>query len=101
MSQRHIIGSCTKVDLKEMLHLVEWMEEGKEIDTSNLTQKNKMACVVLYAFVHEKIPLEIVDHLKEVLIWDTERGTMLEYKPLDYNDQKFRELLRGQRSSPS
>ena len=92
---RRIIGSCNKADLKDVMHLTGWIEEGREIDRENLTKRQNLAVKVIYVLINRGTPLTVLDNVKEVLLWELDDGKqMIEYKLIDPRKLETREILR-------
>lgn len=93
---RRIIGQCHKSDFVNLAHISDLLKQGKEVDLSNLSNRQKVAVRVIDQFIKKKIPLKILAEIKEVLIWDMGDGKgAFEFKLLDRGDIKTARLLRG------
>jgi len=94
---RRIIGQCNTADFRTLEHLSDLIARGEEVDLTNLTNRQKAAVRVLAHFNLCKVPFKVLLKIKEVLIWDADPGTILEYKLLNPRDRETRDILRTMR----
>ena len=93
---RRIVGQCHKSDFKDLLHIGDLLEEGKEVDLSNLTRRQKVAVQVIDHFIKKKIPISTLAKIREVLVWDMgDGGAAFEYKLLNRGDIKTARILKS------
>ena len=96
---RRIVGQCNTADFKHLEHLVDWVDQGKEIDVSSLTKSQQNAIRVLAYFQKCDVPFGILLQLREVLIWQyDEGGYAFEYRLLHPGDRETVLILRTMRS---
>ena len=95
---RHIIGQCNTADFRLLEHLSDMMSRGKEVDLTNLSNKQKMAVHVLHHFQKNDIPFEVLLKIREVIIWSMNSGIAYEYKLLDPRDKETRNILKSMRA---
>ncbi len=93
---RRIVGQCSTSDFKYLEHLADVLEDGGEIDTTNLTNKQKVAVRVLHYFMECNVKASVLFKIREVLIWQYDGGGYaFEYKLIDPRDADTRSILRG------
>ena len=91
-----IIGQCSTADFKYLEHLSDILSRGGEIDTTNLTNRQKIAVRVLLHFQKCNVEFSVLLKIREVLVWESEgKGIFLEYKLINPNDTETRKILRG------
>lgn len=96
--ERRIIGQCNTNDFIHLEHLSEWMAQGREVDLSNLTNRQKVAVRVLAHFQRNGESIELCRKLREVKLWDMgSGGAAFEYVLLDKRDRVTRDKLRAMR----
>ncbi len=93
---RRIIGQCHTADFVDLTHISDLLKQGKEVDLSNLSNRQKVAVRVIDHFIKKKIPLKLMAKITEVLVWDMgDDKVAFEYKLLDRGDVETAKLLRG------
>ncbi len=93
---RRIIGQCSTSDFKYLGYLADVLRDGGEIDTTNLTNRQKIAVRVLDYFHKCGVEFSVLLKIREVLVWQYDGGGYaFEYKLLDPRDADTRNILRG------
>ena len=95
---RRIIGQCHTADFIYLSHISDLMAKGKEVDLTNLTNRQKIAVRVIDHFIKHDIPLKLLSKIKEVLVWEMDDGGIaFEYKLLKRGDIETARILRSYR----
>jgi len=94
---RRIVGQCNTADFRHLEHLADVLAYGGEIDTSNLSNKQKMAVLVLRHFQKSNVPFKVLLKLREIIVWDLNPGIGFEYKLLDPRDKETHDILKNMR----
>lgn len=92
---KHVIGQCNTADFRYLEHLSTIIARGEEVDLSNLSNKQKMAVLVLKHFNDNEVSFNVLLKIREVIIWDLNPGKAFEYKLLDPRDKEIRSVLRS------
>lgn len=93
---RRIVGQCSTSDFKYLEHLADVLRDGGEIDTTNLTNRQKMAVRVLRHFMDCNVKYSVMLKIREVLIWQYDGGGYaFEYKLINPRDVDTRNILRS------
>ncbi|MBA7638621.1 hypothetical protein ES703_46277 [subsurface metagenome] len=97
---RRIIGQCSTSDFKYLEYLSDILRDGGEIDTANLTNRQKVAVRVLKHFMDCNVKYSVMLKIREVLLWEIYEGKYaFEYKLINPRDTETRNTLRGMRRS--
>jgi len=92
---RRIVGQCSTSDFKYLEHLADVLRDGGEVDTANLTNRQKMAVRVLKHFMDCNVKYSVMLKIREVLVWQLYEGKYaFEYKLIDPRDTETRNILR-------
>ncbi len=95
---RRIIGQCSTSDFKYLEHLSDILMRGGDIDTSNLTNRQKIAVQILRHFNECGVEFSVLLKIREVLVWESEnRMYFFEYKLINPNDTETMRILRSMR----
>lgn len=95
---RRIAGQCNTSDFKHLECLSDAMSRGIKPDLTNLTNRQKMAVMVLDHFQRCGVKFEVLLKIKEVLVWEPGYGeTSYEYKLLRPGDRQTASILQGMR----
>lgn len=92
---RRIIGQCNTADFRYLEHLSDLIARGKEVDLTNLSNKQRMAVLVLRHLRANGVPFEVLLKVREVIIWDMGATIGFEYKLLNPRDIETRGILRS------
>lgn len=91
---RRIVGQCNTSDFMYLEHLSDAMSRGIEPDLTNLTNRQKIAVLVLRHFQQCGVDFKVLLKIKEVLAWEYDNKKIaFEYKLLDLKDKMATYLI--------